>query len=81
MISFIFKEDKNYNYEKLYKKLKEKGYIIDRENFLENHIVKIGLVGNIEPEEIENFLKTLEKIILFYFFLKIKDFFYFIKKN
>ncbi|WP_300361501.1 2-aminoethylphosphonate--pyruvate transaminase [Fusobacterium sp.] len=63
LISFIFKDDKNYNYEKLYKKLKEKGYIIDRENFLENHIVKIGLVGNIEPEEIENFLKTLEKII------------------
>lgn len=63
LVSFVLKNDKNYNYEKLYKKLKEKGYIIDRENFLENHIIKIGLVGDIEAENINDFIKALEKII------------------
>lgn len=63
LVSFTLKKEKDYDYEKIYKKLKEKDFIIDREEFIKNHIVRIGLVGNINSEDINNFLKVLEKIV------------------
>lgn len=63
LLSFTFPKKIDYNFEKLYKELKEDGFIIDRDELIENHIFRIGVVGDIDSESIEKFLKNLKKIV------------------
>ena len=63
LLSFTLPKKIDYNFEKLYKELKEDGFIIDRDELIENHIFRIGVVGDIDSESIEKFLKNLKKIV------------------
>ena len=61
--SFLYPDDPNFNFEKFYKKLNDRGFIIYPGKLSKTDAFRIGNIGQIFPEDVEALLKAIKEVL------------------